>query len=86
MIEQVFKRPALPDICTSSAEACRDGELISTTVDYDCGGGLDRGDEALPAPGGWGGQDRTFGGFPPYVATSVVAGLLVVPESAGAGL
>ena len=32
MIEQVFKRPVLPDICTSSAEACRDGELISTTV------------------------------------------------------
>ena len=52
-----------PKVVAGSALGCRHGELISTTHDHAGGGGLDRGDEALPAPGGWGGQDRTFGGF-----------------------
>ena len=77
-----------PRLWPGSALGCRHGELISTTHDHDCCRGRDQRNEALPAPGGWGGQDRMFGGFPPYVATSVVTltGLLVVLEFAGAVL
>ena len=81
--EQIFKGPALPDICTSSAGL---GQAWRAHLDYKCGGGAAEGTGALPAPWGWGGQDRMLG--PCLLCSNKCSrsGLSVVPESAGTGL